>query len=59
MEEEHHVPLSQQEHARPLYVEHPWTQFKLCLQEELGVEGVGPDINQHFLPFFFFLVAEL
>ena len=23
MEEEHHVPLSQQEHARPLYVEHP------------------------------------
>ena len=58
MEEEHHVPLSQQEWACPLYVEHLWTQLKLCLKEELGVKGVGLNIDQIF-PHFLILVAEL
>ena len=46
VEQEGHVPVSQQEHARPLYVENLWIQLELCLQEEVVVEGVGPDIDQ-------------
>ena len=57
MQEEGHVPLSQQEHTRPLYVEYHWIQFELSLQEELGVKGVGSYLDQLFP--LFFLVAVI
>ena len=57
VEQEGHVPVSQQEHTHLLYVELLWIQLELCLQEEVGVEGVGPDIDQ--LAQCFFKVLEL
>ena len=58
MQEEGHVPLFQQVHTRPLYVEHLWTLFELGLQEELRVEGVGSYLDQLF-PLFFLRIAVI